>query len=43
MSVDPHAGELPDPSTLIDVDALLAAYHDERPDPSEKRLNRTTL
>ena len=35
MSVDPHAGELPDPSSLIDVDALLAAYHDERPDPSE--------
>jgi phosphoglucomutase len=35
MSVDPHAGELPDPSSLIDVDALIAAYHDERPDPSE--------
>src|SRR5215210_2783318 len=35
MSVDPHAGELPDPASLIDVDALLAAYHDERPDPSE--------
>ena len=35
MSVDPHAGELPDPDSLIDVDALLAAYHDERPDPSE--------
>jgi phosphoglucomutase len=35
MSVDPHAGELPDPSSLIDVDALVAAYHDERPDPSE--------
>ena len=35
MSVDPRAGELPDPSSLIDVDALLAAYHDEQPDPSE--------
>src|SRR5215218_8750724 len=36
MSVDPRAGELPDPSALIDVDALLAAYHDERPDPAEE-------
>src|SRR3954463_8281749 len=36
MSVDPHAGELPDPSSLIDVDALVAAYHDERPDPAEE-------
>src|SRR3954470_5877688 len=35
MSVDPRAGELPDPSSLIDVDALIAAYHDDRPDPSE--------
>src|SRR4051812_11004003 len=36
MSVDPRAGELPDPSSLIDVDALVAAYHDERPDPAEE-------
>jgi phosphoglucomutase len=35
MSVDPRAGELPDPDSLIDVDALIAAYHDDRPDPSE--------
>src|SRR3954451_10552614 len=36
MSVDPRAGELPAPSSLIDVDALVAAYHDERPDPAEE-------
>ena len=30
MSIDPRAGTLPDESDLIDVDALLAAYHDER-------------
>jgi phosphoglucomutase len=29
-----RAGTLPEPSDLIDVDRLLAAYHDERPDPS---------
>jgi phosphoglucomutase len=28
------AGRLPDPSALIDVDALIGAYHDERPDPA---------
>src|SRR5215207_9778533 len=35
MSNDPRAGELPGPDDLIDVDALVAAYHDQRPDPSE--------
>ena len=35
MSDDPRAGELPGDDDLIDVDALIAAYHDERPDPSE--------
>src|SRR5215212_11753547 len=35
MSDDSRAGELPGDDDLIDVDALIAAYHDERPDPSE--------
>ncbi len=35
MSTDPRAGSLPEPADLIDVDGLLAAYHDERPDPSD--------
>ena len=35
MSDDPRAGRLPGDDDLIDVGALLAAYHDERPDPSE--------
>jgi phosphoglucomutase len=34
MSDDPRAGELPGEDDLIDVDALIAAYHDLRPDPS---------
>jgi phosphoglucomutase len=32
---DPRAGQLPEPADLIDVDRLLGAYHDERPDPSD--------
>ena len=32
---DPRAGQLPEPGDLIDVDALLAAYHDRRPDISD--------
>jgi phosphoglucomutase len=34
------AGRLPDPSALIDVDALVGAYHDEHPDPdvAEQRV-----
>ena len=35
MSVDPRAGQLPDPSMLVDVPALLAAYHDRVPDPTD--------
>ena len=35
MSDDPRAGQLPSDDDLIDVDALIGAYHDERPDPSE--------
>jgi phosphoglucomutase len=34
-NVDPRAGTLPDESDLIDVDRLLAAYH-ERPDPANR-------
>jgi phosphoglucomutase len=34
MSVDPRAGTLPEPADLVDVDRLLAAYRDERPDPA---------
>jgi phosphoglucomutase len=30
-----RAGELPGTDDLVDVDRLLAAYHDERPDPSD--------
>ena len=33
--VDPRAGQLPGPEDLVDVDKLLAAYHDHRPDPSD--------
>ena len=35
MSVDPRAGTLPEQSDLIDVDRLLAAYH-EQPDPANR-------
>ncbi|WP_239332042.1 phosphoglucomutase (alpha-D-glucose-1,6-bisphosphate-dependent) [Frankia sp. CiP3] len=35
MPVSPLAGQPAPPDILIDVDALLAAYHDERPDPGE--------
>ncbi|HEY3187153.1 MAG TPA: phosphoglucomutase, partial [Solirubrobacteraceae bacterium] len=40
MSTSTSAGQLPDPSDLVDVDALIAAYHDERPDPqvAEQRV-----
>ena len=36
MSDGPGPGQLPDPDSLIDVDALIAAYYDRRPDPSEE-------
>ena len=35
MSVSEHAGQLADAADLVDVDALIGAYFDERPDPSE--------
>src|SRR5687768_9750287 len=35
MSVDPRAGTLPEQSDLVDVDRLLAAYH-EKPDPANR-------
>src|SRR5919204_4383344 len=34
MAVSPLAGRLPDSSALVDVDRLVAAYYDERPDPA---------
>jgi phosphoglucomutase len=41
MTVSPLAGRLPDPSSLIDVDALVEAYYEEAPDPSvpEQRVS----
>jgi phosphoglucomutase len=32
---DPRAGTLPDAADLVDVDALLVAYREQRPDPSD--------
>ncbi len=32
--VNPHAGRPPEPGMLVDIDRLVAAYHDDRPDPS---------
>ena len=34
MALSPLAGHLPDPSTLINVPALITAYYTETPDPS---------
>jgi phosphoglucomutase len=34
MSVSDQAGSLPDKADLVDVDALIGAYYDERPDPA---------
>ncbi len=34
-STHPRAGQLPEPGDLVEVDGLLAAYHDNHPDPSE--------
>ena len=34
MSVSEYAGQLADAADLVDVDALIGAYFDERPDPS---------
>jgi phosphoglucomutase len=35
MVLDERAGRPADPATLVDTDALLAAYYDRRPDPSD--------
>ena len=35
MVLDARAGKPPDPTSLVDVDALIAAYYDRRPDPSD--------
>jgi phosphoglucomutase len=35
MAQSPHAGEPADPAALVDVDALLGAYHDRAPDPAD--------
>jgi phosphoglucomutase len=35
VSTHPEAGNPADPSLLVDVDALLGAYYDERPDPAD--------
>ena len=34
MDMRPRPGELADPASLIDVEALVAAYYERRPDPS---------
>ena len=34
MAVNERAGRPADPAMLVDVDRLVAAYYDERPDPS---------
>ena len=41
MNVDPRAGKRLDPSELLNVPALLAAYYDRRPDPAvrEQRVS----
>jgi phosphoglucomutase len=36
MSAHERAGQPAEPGDLVDVGALLAAYHDEHPDPSEE-------
>jgi phosphoglucomutase len=35
MAVSERAGRPAEPDQLVDIDALLAAYHDVRPDPSD--------
>jgi phosphoglucomutase len=35
VALNQRPGEPADPSTLVDVDALIAAYHDRRPDPAD--------
>ena len=35
MALSERAGQPADPSTLVDIDALLRAYHDRAPDPAD--------
>jgi phosphoglucomutase len=35
VALSDRAGQPADPSTLVDVDALIGAYHDGRPDPAD--------
>jgi phosphoglucomutase len=35
MSAHERAGRAPEPEDLVDLDALLTAYHDTAPDPSD--------
>ncbi|MEN3279178.1 MAG: phosphoglucomutase [Solirubrobacteraceae bacterium] len=35
MTAHERAGQAPEPSDLVDVEALLAAYHELRPDPAD--------
>ena len=35
VAIHEQAGRRADPASLVDVDALIAAYHDIRPDPAE--------
>jgi phosphoglucomutase len=35
VALSDRAGQPADPSTLVDVDALIAAFHDGQPDPSD--------
>jgi phosphoglucomutase len=35
MSAHERAGQAPEPGDLVDLDALLAAYHEQRPDPAD--------
>jgi phosphoglucomutase len=35
VAIDERAGRPADPASLVDIDALIRAYHDHRPDPSD--------
>jgi len=35
MAINPHAGRPAEPSMLVDVDALISAYYEIQPDPSD--------
>jgi len=40
MPLSPLAGKPAPPNVLIDVDRLIAAYYDRRPDPDNPRERR---